>query len=418
MRYLKISLLLGAIACAVALALYETGVYERADRALWELLGGVTSLPGKQLWYQYALVVFVGFAVTWTTVDIPRLSLKSLVAVGALLNVISATWVLNFYYLFFSPFPLISVVVLAFVFGLAYARSEAGRRKAKLRLLFGDRLSRRTFYQLVNDREKLEFTGQLREASVLVCEVFNHEELMDALPVEDYVAMTNLFLHSASEFLVERGGYLDECDGESLRVIFGAPLADPEHAVRACEAALELSLRLENLNRECETRWHRTLDHRIGLNSGEVVAAAFGSGRLGTFSVAGETVELARRLCSANLRYGSRLLVGPETLGETESHIEVRPMDLVRGRDERTWVEVYELLGLKNSLSAEEAERRDAFWRAVIFSREERWEDALDHFQLATPADKTDAPLEFHLERVRQMRSGLASGHTWSMARA
>ncbi len=418
MRYLKVSLLLGAIACVIALALYETGAYERADRALWELLGGVTSLPGQHLWYQYVLVALSGFAVTWTTVDISRTSLKTLIAAGALLNAISATWVLNLYFVFFSPFPVISVVLLGFSLGLLYARSEAGRRKSQLRLLFGDRLSRRTFYQLVDDREIPLFTGKLREATVLVCEVFNHEELMDALPVEDYVAMTNLFLHNASEFLVERGGYLDECDGESLRVIFGAPLADSDHAPHACEAALELSLRLDNLNRECETRWHRTLDHRIGINSGEVVAAAFGSGRLGTFSVAGETVELARRLCSANLRYGSRVLIGPETLGGAEGRIEVRPMDLVRGRDERTWVEIYEILGLENSLSPEEAERRDAFWRAMIFYREERWEDALDHFQLATPPEKTDAPLEFHLERVRRMRRGLGSDMTWSMARA
>ena len=61
-----------------------------------------------------------------------------------------------------------------------------------------------------------------------------------SLRIPDYVAMTNAFLRNAADFLVERGGYLDECDGESLRVVFGAPMADGRHAARACECALEL----------------------------------------------------------------------------------------------------------------------------------------------------------------------------------
>ena len=47
----------------------------------------------------------------------------------------------------------------------------------------------------------------------------------------DYVALNNSFLRNAADFLVERGGYLDECDGESLRVVFGSPAAGaaPRH---------------------------------------------------------------------------------------------------------------------------------------------------------------------------------------------
>ena len=92
--------------------------------------------------------------------------------------------------------------------------------------MFGQRLSRRSFYALVNSDVPLNFHGELRDVSVPVCEVFNHEQLIESLPVSDYVAMTNLLLRRAGDYLVEAGSYLDECDGESLRVIFGAPLPD------------------------------------------------------------------------------------------------------------------------------------------------------------------------------------------------
>jgi len=57
----------------------------------------------------------------------------------------------------------------------------------------------------------------------VVCEIFNNDELESTLPATDYVAMTNAFRRNAADFLVENGGYLDECDGESVRVVSRMP---------------------------------------------------------------------------------------------------------------------------------------------------------------------------------------------------
>src|SRR5205085_9430437 len=143
----------------------------------------------------------------------------------ALAETVSSVWVLNLFGVFFSPFASLLAIALAFGIGLAYAQTSAGRRKRTLNLLLGDRVSSRTFHTLLNSDEPLRFDGEFREASVVVCELFNHDELVAALRIPDYVAMTNAFLRNAADFLVERGGYLDECDGESLRVVFGAPMS-------------------------------------------------------------------------------------------------------------------------------------------------------------------------------------------------
>jgi class 3 adenylate cyclase len=81
---------------------------------------------------------------------------------------------------------------------------------------------------------------------------------------------------------------------------------------------------LEDVNAECRQVWHRAVDFRIAVNSGEMVCAAYGSGRVGTFSVAGEPVEFSRRLCAANTVYGSRILLGCECFFAAELDIEVR----------------------------------------------------------------------------------------------
>jgi hypothetical protein len=154
-------------------------------------------------------------------------------------------------------------------------------------------------------------------------------------------------------------------------------------------------------------KWNQELDFRIGVNSGDMVCAAYGSNRLGTFSVAGDPVDFARRLCAANTIYGSRILTGSHTLELGQHAVEVRPMELLRTRDERSREEVYELLGLRNSLPDDALNRRDLFWKGIIYYREKLWDEALDHFRAALPREGIDAPLEFYIRRTEQLRDGL-----------
>ena len=407
MRYLKASLLIALAAAAVALGLYEGGSFVHIDAWLAVFLGQGIPLPDPHSIAQYASVILLSVGVAWTTVDLNRIETKILIAGAALAEVLALTVVLNLYEVYFSPFASVIALVIAFAGGMLYAASPAGLRKRTLVEVFGDRISSATFNKLLDSNEPLRFNGEVRTASVVVCEIFNHDELMEHLSTEHFVAATNLLLRRGADFLVEQGGYLDECAGESIRVVFGAPLLDPNHAERACEAALQLASELDEVNVECMERWNQTLDFRIGVNSGEMVCAAYGSNRLGTFSVAGEPVDFARRLCAANTIYGSRILTGSHTLELGAQAVEVRPMELVRTRDERSREEVYELLGLRNSLSDDALNRRDLFWKGIIYYREQLWDEALDHFRAAIPAEGVDAPLEFYIRRTEQLRDGL-----------
>jgi adenylate cyclase len=406
-RYLKATLICALLALVIALGLYEAGALRGLDRALAGFLGLIAPAQGRHLPAQFAAIILLSFGIAWTTVDLNRTGAKLLVALAALGEILGLTVVLALYGTYFSPFPGLAALLVAFFCGLAFARSPAGKRKRLLEEVFGDRISRATFNKLINSDTPLRFHGEIRAASIVVCEIFNHDELMESLSTEHFVAATNLLLKSGADFLVERGGYLDECAGETLRVIFGAPLADDNHAEVACEAALRLVEELDNVNRECMVRFNQTLDFRIGVNSGEMVCAAYGSNRLGTFSVAGEPVEFARRLCAANTIYGSRILAGSHTLELGAHAVEVRPMELVRTRDERTREEVYELLGMRNTLPDDALQRRDLFWKGIIYYREKLWDDALDHFRAALPSQGIDAPLEFYIRRTEQLRDGL-----------
>lgn len=405
MRHLKASLIVGLISSLLVVWLCTADLFRPFDHALAQFLGPDLTKPS---FYQGALgglLFFCAFGIAWVTVDIVRVTLKSVVVVSAFLLVLSLPWVLSLYQIFAPTFAPAAAILVSFLFGSLYSRSENGSRKRVLSHLFGERISGLTFQALLNSNVPLKFDGAITEASVLVCEIFNHDELMDALSPADYVAVNNLFLSVSSDFLAESGAYIDECDGESLRVIFGAPLPDSKHAVQACKAALGLVKRLDILNFECKMKWKKTVDFRIGINSGEMIGAAFGSSRLGAFSMSGQAVEFARRLCEGNIGYGSIILIGADTLKLAENAVEVRPLELIRLRDQRTVAEIYELLGEANGLSEKERSLRDHFWKGVIYYRENRLNEALGSFKAAINPDRQDLPLEHYISRIENLRA-------------
>jgi hypothetical protein len=123
--------------------------------------------------------------------------------------------------------------------------------------------------------------------------------------------------------------------------------------------------------------------------------------------VAGEPVEFARRLCRANLIYGSRVIIGSATFNLAESAVDVRPMELIHRFTEGAPEEIYELLAMKNVLSAEELERRDLFWKAVVYFREAHWDEAVTLFYGARGNNGGDGPVDFYLRRIEQVRGGM-----------
>ncbi len=406
-RYLKATLICGALTVLLVLGLFELHAFSRADASLANFLSR-PSPPVVERPLQYFLVLLLSFGIAWTTIDLNRIALKLGIVLAALAETVAAVWIANLHGAYFSPFEGITAIIVSAGAAFGFSRSAVGRRKRTLQQLLGDRVSARTFSRLLEGNAPLNFEGELREATVVVCEIINHEELLATMHTDNYVAMTNAFLDNAGDFFVERGAYLDECDGESLRVVFGAPLPDPGHARIACEAALDLTAHLESVNRTCLDRWGKVFDWRLGINSGEVIFAAYGSRRLGALSVSGEPVEFARRLCAANAIYGTRTLIGSRTFGLAEEAVEVRPMELIqRYPDGTNREEVYELITHRDLLPEPQRTRRDLYWKGVVFFRENLLDRALAAFRETRDRYGSDGAVDFYIRRIEQMQQGL-----------
>ncbi len=408
MRQIKSFLLLGIVSSLLLAGLFllvDTDVLAAGWRTLVRASSAVPVAPGGIYSLAFVLDLAVVFVVLRTVRGIDLWLLPLL----AILLLLGGSLVGSLHSSYINPLPGIAAIILALGCVLLFRQTAAGSREPVLRRLFGQRLRSERFRRLVDGECSVDFAGEMHEATVLVCTVNNHLELMETMSPQDYVALMNLHLRTASDFLVDVGGYLDECSGESIRVVFGVPLpveGSFNHAAKAARAAIDLVVRLEDLNRECDSRWQKRLDFRIGLNSGTMIAAAFGGSRAGRYSVSGPVVEFARHLAAACNQYGCRILGGPLSYEMASETIEGRPIDLLQRAGSRRRVELYEFLAPKNALSPERERSRDLFWKGVILFRERKWEESIRAFTSARIAGIPDRAIDHYLERVERARRG------------
>jgi adenylate cyclase len=163
----------------------------------------------------------------------------------------------------------------------------------------------------------------------------------------EVVAQLNEYFGEMVPVLFRHRGTLDKFVGDMVMGLFGAPLADPDHADHAVAAALEMTSALDALNRQWQTEGKATVDIGIGINSGEMIAGNIGSAAIMSYTVIGDAVNLASRLESLNKDYGTRVIISEATRARLTTPVAVRPRGEVTVKGRTQSVVIHEVLGTR-----------------------------------------------------------------------
>ena len=150
------------------------------------------------------------------------------------------------------------------------------------------------------------------ETTVLFADLVGFTTFSETSPPEKVAELLGTFLNLAVEAIFRAGGTLDKFIGDCVMAFFGAPVAQPDHALRAARAAIEIQQGLEAWSAEQSARGERGFAARVALNSGPVVVGDVGSVRRVDYTVLGNTVNVAARLEAHVARPGD-VVLGPET---------------------------------------------------------------------------------------------------------
>ncbi|HVN87092.1 MAG TPA: adenylate/guanylate cyclase domain-containing protein [Candidatus Binatia bacterium] len=277
------------------------------------------------------------------------------------------------------------------------------REKRKIRNAFSLYLSP-TVANLVSERpEMLALGGDTRELTVLFSDIRGFTTISERFQDQPHtlVALLNEFLGGMTEVIFANDGTLDKYVGDEIMAVWGAPLPQPDHAARACRAALAMIAHLAELNEAWRQREWPALDIGIGINSGPMVVGNMGSQRRLSYTVVGDNVNLGARLEGLNKLYGSRIIASESTVQEAREFV-VRELDLVRVKGKYQGVRIFEVLGIASERD-QWASLVERFNAGVYAYRERRWDDAIRAFAMILDERPDDGPARLYLGRCRGM---------------
>jgi adenylate cyclase len=225
------------------------------------------------------------------------------------------------------------------------------RQRRWTRRAFQQYVSPEVVERIIERPEALRFGGEVRTLTVLFADVRDFTGFTERHRPEEVVAMLREYLTRLTACVLAERGTLDKYIGDAIMALFGAPLPLPDHAERACRAALAMVEAAERLQARWAAEGKEPLRIGVGINTGEMVVGNLGSEQLFDYTVVGDAVNLGARLESLNKEYRTaRSIIISESTWEAARHaVEARRLGEVPVKGKARPVAVYELLGLKGT---------------------------------------------------------------------
>ena len=283
------------------------------------------------------------------------------------------------------------------------------RQKEQMRRTFGRYIDPRVAEGLIN-QSAAATEGQRRMMTVMFCDMKGFTGLSEGMTPQGLVKVMNRYLSTMSEPIRAQQGIIDKYIGDAIMAYWGPPFTDEADEARlACLAAIDMMGRIGGLRKELpELLGVRTIptecDLRIGIATGEALVGSIGSEFMMSFTVMGDTVNLASRLESANKFYGTRCLVSQATIAAAAQAVEAREIDrLVVAGQTRPQI-VFEIMGRGGELSAQQLALRAHYSEGLAAYRARRWDEATSALKAALAASPDDGPCMVLLTRVESLR--------------
>lgn len=326
----------------------EPGVAIHAQATEQMILGQFLTRPDWAVGFERALVLALGGLLL---ILLPRLGATRGAALGVILAgaALAGSWYAfdSHRFLLDPTYPVLAVLaVYVTQTVLTYYREE--RRRSYIHQAFDRYLSPELVKRIAADPRQLELGGEEREMTVLFCDIRNFSRLSERLEPQQIIRFLIGFLTPMCDVLLDRRATIDKFIGDAILAFWNAPLDDPDQYENAARASLEMVARLEELNGTMATEsgepWPGDVQIGIGLNAGSCCVGNMGSAQRLSYSLIGDTVNLASRIEGLTKVYGVRIAIG-STLAERLPQFATVPLDRVRvvGRDAPE--EVFALIG-------------------------------------------------------------------------
>lgn len=191
---------------------------------------------------------------------------------------------------------------------------ETNQQKKFLKNAFSKYLAPDVVKLLLAQPEALTLGGERREITTLFCDLRNFTSISERLEPAQLTQLLNEVFTVLTEVIFKYQGTVDKYIGDALMAFFGAPLEQPDHALRACLAAQEMVREIRKQQAHLKSKYGVDLNLGVGINTGIAHVGNMGSEQRFNYSVLGDSVNIAARVESCTKEYGATILTTQATL--------------------------------------------------------------------------------------------------------
>ncbi len=222
-------------------------------------------------------------------------------------------------------------------------RRKLEEQVRQVRSTFERYVAPRVVERLLSDPSSVRLGGVRQEVSILFADVRGFTSFSERVDPTQLVEVLNRHLNLAAEAVLAEDGTLDKFIGDAVMAIFNAPLAQPDHSIRAVRAALAMQRAIAEMHANSPA--DERLSFGVGIVTGQSVVGNIGSSTLQNYTAIGDSVNLAARLQST-ARPG-QVLLNPEAYEMAKDYIIGHKLGYVQVKGHSEPDLVYEVIGLK-----------------------------------------------------------------------
>ena len=333
----------------------------------------------------------------------PRFGPITLVAVGALFAtlLIGTSW---YYYTqhrllvdFTYPLASTTTIYLTLIF-TSFVREQKQRKQ--IRGQFVQYMSPALVEQLAQSPERLVLGGEEREMTIMFSDVRGFTTISESYKQDPQglTTLMNRFLTPLTNVILARKGYIDKYMGDAIMAFWNAPLDDKEHQLNACEAAVDMLERIDELNKQRELEAQEDgnryfpINVGVGLNTGTCVVGNMGSDLKFNYSVLGDSVNLASRLEGQSKEYGFPIIVGSKTALAVKDKFAILELDFIMVKGKKEPEVIYAIAGREDTAFSGRFQRlRNLTIEMLACYRSRDWDGALAAIERGRRTDEANA---------------------------
>jgi adenylate cyclase len=285
---------------------------------------------------------------------------------------------------------------------------EELRTRERIKDTFGKFVDPRIVTRLIGSGAE---QAERRTLTIFFSDIKGFSGISEQLTASAVVNLLNSYFGTVAEIIHAHRGFIDKYIGDAVMAFWVSPFsAGDDHASDACLAALSQQEAIVRLRAQLPeiTGMRRNppeLAIRMGIATGEAVVGTIGSDSSRSYTVIGDTVNLASRLESINKLYGTSLILSEETYRMAQQVIEARELDLITVAGKTEPVRIYEAMGRVGEIAPERIQLREMYANGLAAYRRQDWDEAQRCFESCQLGDAEDGPSRLFVDRVSLLRS-------------